>query len=81
MIINLPPLCQNEPTRGQNEALDPLYTLKRVLAPEAFKIPSPLKTVQAPSKNVHDSPRWPKTLPNLSQSPPDLDFCASKPGF
>ena len=36
MIINLPPLCQNEPTRGQNEALDPLYTSKWVLAPDSF---------------------------------------------
>ena len=37
MIINLPPLCQNEPTRDQNEALDPLYILKWVSASEAFR--------------------------------------------
>ena len=26
-------------------------------------------------------PRWLKTLPNLPQTPPDLDFGATRPGF
>ena len=37
MTINLPPLCQNEPTRGQNEALDLLFLFGRAPAPESAK--------------------------------------------
>ena len=49
MIINLPPLCQHEPTRGQKKALDLPYTLKAVLAPDSFKNGS--KELQTVAKN------------------------------
>ena len=39
------------------------------------------KTVQDASKNVQDGPRWLNTLPNLPQTPPDIDFGAPRPGF
>ena len=39
------------------------------------------KTLQDASKNVQDARRWFKTLPNLPQTPPDIDFGAPRPGF